>query len=70
MDALDELFAKLRLELQESLQQVVRRCPNTLLFLTGRLHICDKVQSHISRAPEILPLSPRKHDIGLCFRIS
>ena len=36
IDALDEFPTKHRAQLWNSLQQVVRECPNTRLFLTGR----------------------------------
>jgi len=36
VDALDEFPIKQRAQLWNSLQRVVRECPNTRLFLTGR----------------------------------
>ena len=39
IDALDEFPANHRVELWESLQRVIRQCPNCRLFLSGRLQI-------------------------------
>ena len=39
IDAFDEFPTKKRPELWESLQHVVRECPNIRLFITGRPHI-------------------------------
>lgn len=65
IDALDELPAKHRPELWRSLQKIVRRCSNTRLFLTGRPHIRDEVEKYFTETPEMLPISPSEHDIGL-----
>ena len=69
IDALDEFPAKHRPGLWESLQQVMEKCPNTRLFLTGRLPIRDEVQKYFPGIAEILPISPREHDIGLYLRM-
>ena len=65
IDALDEFPARHRPELWESLQQVVQKCQNTRLFLTGRLHIRDEVWQHFPEAAEVLSISPRERDIWL-----
>ena len=59
IDALDEFPAKHRPELWESLQKIVQKCPNTQLFLTGRLHIRDEVQKYFSSTADMLPISSR-----------
>jgi len=69
IDALDEFPAKNRPELLESLQQIVRKCPNTRLFLTGRLHIRDEVQRYFPTDADMLPISPNGHDIGLYLKM-
>jgi len=69
IDALDEFPAKHRPELWESLKQIVRECPNTRLFLTGRLHICDEVQEYFPGTSDMLPISPRERDIELYLRM-
>ena len=65
IDALDEFPAKHRPELWEYLQQIVVKCPNTRLFLTGRLHIRDEVQKYFLSTADMLPISSRTHDIRL-----
>ena len=65
IDALDEFSAKSRPQLWESLQQVVRRCPNLRLFLTGRLHIREEVQKYFPAKAEMLRMSHRERDIRL-----
>ena len=69
IDALDEFPAKHRPELWESLQQVVRECPGTRLFLTGRLHIRDEAQKYFPSTAEMLPIGSNAHDIGLYVRM-
>ena len=69
LDALDEFPVKHRPELWESLQKVVRECPNTRLFLTGRLHIRDEVLKYFPSDPKILPLSSTAHDIELYIKM-
>jgi len=69
IDALDEFPAKHRPELWESLQQVMQECPNTRLFLTGRLHIRDEAEKYIPSTTEMLPISSSAHDIGLYVRM-
>ena len=65
IDALDEFPLKHRLELWECLQCIVRDCPKTRLFLTGRPHIRDQVQELFDGTAEMLPISPNTHDIEL-----
>ena len=65
IDALDEFPAKHRPELWESLQQIVLKCSNTRLFLTGRLHIRDEVQKYFPSTADMLRISSRAHDIRL-----
>ena len=69
IDALDEFPAKHRQELWGHLRQIVGKCPNTRLFLTGRFHICDEVQRYVPETAEMLSISPSAHDIGLYLRM-
>ena len=69
IDALDEFSEKHRPELWESLQQIMQKCPNTRLFLTGRIHIRDEVEQYFPRIAKMLSISPRGHDIGLYLRM-
>jgi len=68
IDALDEFPQKHRPELWESLQQIVRKCPNIRLFLTGRIHIRHETQRYFPGTADMLPLSPTAHDIRLYIR--
>ena len=69
IDALDEFPAKHRPELWESMQKILRECPNIRLFLTGRVHIRDEVQESFPGTAEILPISPRERNIRLYLRM-
>ena len=72
IDALDEFPVKRRPELWESLQQIMRKCPATRLFLTGRPHIRDEVNKYFPGTAEMLPVSPDQDDIKsyLSIRLS
>ena len=69
IDVLDEFPEKHRPKLWESLQKIGQKCPNTRLFLTGRLHIRDEVKQYFPRTAEMLPIIPRGQDIGLYLRM-
>ena len=64
IDALDEFPTKHRSELWDSLQHVVRECPNTRLFITGRPHIREEVKKYFPGYPGLAPIKPTKEDIG------
>ena len=63
IDALDEFPVKHRPELWDSLQHVVRECPNTRLFITGRLHIREEVAKYFPGYPDLVPIKPTEGDI-------
>jgi len=62
IDGLDECAPKHRLELIESLQEIVRVSRGARVFLTGRLHIDDEIVRGFSKALR-LALSPTHGDI-------
>ena len=62
VDALDECTPKHRLELIESLRQIVQVSRGARVFLTGRPHIEDEIVRFFSKALR-LPLSPTHGDI-------
>ena len=64
IDALDEFPTKHRPELWESLQHVIRECPNIRLFITGRPHIRAEVRGYFPTYPSLTPIIPTKEDIG------
>ena len=45
IDVLDECVAEYKVKLLDSLRWVLRKCPTTRIFLAGRLHIRDEVES-------------------------
>ena len=63
IDALDEFPTKHRPELWDSLQHVVRECPNARLFITGRPHIREEVKKYFPGYPDVAPIKPTKEDI-------
>ena len=62
LDALDECLPKYMPELLESLRDIVRECPRTRIFLTGRPHVREDVQRYFSKAV-VIPISPNPDDI-------
>jgi len=62
LDALDECLPKYLPELLESLGDIVRECPRTKIFLTGRPHVREVVQRYFSKAV-VIPISPNPDDI-------
>ena len=63
IDGLDEFPAKHRPELWESLQYVIRECPNIRLFITGRPHIRMEVGGYFPGYSEPAPVTPTEEDI-------
>ena len=64
IDALDEFSAKQRAQLWDSLQRVVRECPNTRLFLTGRPQIRPEVEDYFPEEASMITIEPTSGDIG------
>ena len=62
IDALDECLPKNLPELLESLKDIVRGCPSTRIFLTGRSHIKETIQRYFVKAV-LIPISPNTQDI-------
>ena len=62
LDALDECLPKHLRELLKSLGDIVRECPRTRIFLTGRPHVREDIQRCFSKVVEI-PISPNPDDI-------
>ena len=63
IDALDEFPAKHRPELWDSLQRIIRECPNVRLFITGRPHIREEVRKYFPEYPDQPPIKPTEEDI-------
>src|SRR5205807_4148832 len=62
IDALDECLPRHLLKLLESLREIVRECPRTRIFLTGRRHVRDDIRRYFSRAV-VIPIAPNTSDI-------
>ena len=65
IDALDEFPANNRAELWNSLQRIVRECPNTRLFLTGRPQISTEVEDYLPEEAIPATMEPTLNDIGI-----
>jgi len=63
IDALDEFPTKQRAELWDSLQSVIRECPNTRLFLTGRPQIRTEVEDYFPGGADMVAVEPTPEDI-------
>ena len=63
IDALDEFPIKQRAQLWKSLKRVVRECPTTRLFLTGRPQIREEVEGYLPRAAYMVTIEPTSGDI-------
>jgi len=61
-DALDECLPRYLPELLVSLGDIVRECPRTRIFLTGRTHVGGDVQRYFSKAV-VIPISTSPGDI-------
>ena len=62
LDALDECLPKHLPELLKSLGDIVRECPKTRIFLTGRHHVREDIQRCFSKTV-VIPISPNTDDI-------
>jgi len=65
IDALDEFPTKHRAQLWNSLQRVVRECPNARLFLTGRPQITAEAEGYFPGEADMVKVGPTSGDIGI-----
>jgi len=63
IDALDECMAEYRGKVLDSLKQILHNSENTRVFLTGRLHIQDEVENHLSGKVVAVSITPTKDDV-------
>ena len=63
IDALDELPSNHRPELWNSLQCIIRECPNIRLFMTGRPHIREEVMKYFPQNSDPITIKPTNDDI-------
>ena len=63
IDAVDEFPTKHQPEIWDSLQRIVRECPNIRLFITGRPHIRGEVGKNFPGCPDLPAIKPIDQDI-------
>ena len=63
IDALDECVAGYRVKVLDSLNQILRRCPSTRVFVAGRPQIQAEVEKRLSRGVMAIRIIPRRYDI-------
>ena len=63
IDALDEFPTKHRAQLWDSLRSIVRECPKTRLFLTGRPQIRTEVEGYLLEEAGMVTIEPTSEDI-------
>ena len=68
MDALDECPAGQRMELLDSLSQILHKSPGARLFLTGRSHIRGEVEKYLGGRAVIRSIKSTKNDIIIFLR--
>ena len=69
VDALDECAERHRPEVLDSLRQVLRKSPNTRIFLTGRQHIQGQIARCLGGKVVILSVKPNDEDIAAYIRM-
>jgi len=62
LDALDECLPKHLPELLKSLGDLIRECPKTRIFLTGRPHVGEDVQRNFSKVV-VVPTGSNAEDV-------
>ena len=68
IDALDECPAGHRVQLLDSLSQILQRSPGVRLFLTGRPHIGGEVEKHLPGRAATRSITPAKEDVIIFLR--
>ena len=65
IDALDECPPGHRIKLLDSLSEILQNSPGARVFLTGRPHIRDEVDKHLTRRAATRSITPTRNDITL-----
>ena len=68
VDALDECVPKHLLEVLDALGQILRRSPNTRMFMTGRPHILGAVERKLGGRTTNVTIKPRDDDMVMYLR--
>ena len=72
IDAFDECTAVQRFRLLDSLKEILEKSPGGRIFVTGRPHIRDEIETRLAGRVTAVSLGPTRDDIVrfLCFRLS
>jgi len=68
IDALDQCPSRHRAKLLDLLNQILQKSPGARLFMTGRPHIRDEVERHLSGRVATMIITPTKNDITIFLR--
>jgi len=63
IDALDECAAGCRVEILDSLHQILQKSQDTRIFLTGRPHIEAEIRKRLSGRVTTIAVTPRRGDV-------
>jgi len=63
IDALDECLAGYRVKVLNSLNQILKKCPGTRIFVTGRPHIRAEMGRRLPGRVRSVSITPRRDDI-------
>ena len=63
IDALDECAAGCRVELLDSLRQILQKSPGTRILVVGRPHIQDEIGKRLSGRVMAIAITPRRDDV-------
>ena len=63
IDALDECPSGHRINLLDSLNQILQKSPGARIFMTGRPHILGEVEKHLGVRAATRSITPTKNDI-------
>ena len=63
IDALDECAAGCRVELLDSLHQILQKSQGTRIFLTGRPHIEAEIKKRLSGRVMTITITPKRDDV-------
>jgi len=63
IDALDECVAEHRVNLLDSLNQLLQQSPGTRIFMTGRPHVLPEIRRRLAGRVAGLPIRTRRDDV-------
>ena len=69
IDALDESTAIQRLQLFDSLKEILEKSPGARIFVTGRPHICTEIETRLAERVTSISVGPASEDIVRFLRV-